>query len=95
MPASPLHSMQSQEQNEPAAAPRHGMSVDVEDYYHAWAITSLIGKEAWQTLPSRVADSTRRILDLFDNRGVKATFFTLGWVAERQPAGARHRRPRA
>lgn len=70
-------------------APRtlhHAMSVDVEDYYHAWAITSLIGKKAWRSLPSRVGDSTRRILDLFDSRGVKATFFTLGWVAERQPA---------
>jgi polysaccharide deacetylase family protein (PEP-CTERM system associated) len=62
------------------------MSVDVEDYYHAWAVTSVIGKEAWPSLPSRVGDSTRRILDLFDRRGIKATFFTLGWVAEQDPA---------
>ncbi|MGI9499564.1 MAG: XrtA system polysaccharide deacetylase [Geminicoccaceae bacterium] len=64
---------------------RHAMSVDVEDYYHAWAITSAVGKEAWPGLPSRVAGSTRRILDLFDAKGIKATFFVLGWVAERQP----------
>ncbi len=70
----------------PVAARHHGMSVDVEDYYHAWAITSVIGREAWPGLPSRVADSTRRILDLFDQRGIKATFFTLGWVAKREPA---------
>jgi len=61
------------------------MSVDVEDYYHAWAITSRIGKAGWQPLPSRVGDSTRRLLDLFDRREIKATFFTLGWVAERHP----------
>lgn len=62
------------------------MSVDVEDYYHAWAITSKIGKQAWSSWPSRVEASTRRLLDLFDERSVKATFFVLGWVAERQPA---------
>lgn len=67
------------------AARHHGMSVDVEDYYHAWAITSLIGKKGWTDWPSRVADSTMRILDLFDSREIKATFFTLGWVAEREP----------
>ncbi|MEZ5935888.1 MAG: DUF3473 domain-containing protein [Alphaproteobacteria bacterium] len=61
------------------------MSVDVEDYYHAWAITSAIGKAGWRDLPSRVADSTMRMLDLFDRRDIKATFFTLGWVAEREP----------
>ncbi|NJO38755.1 MAG: DUF3473 domain-containing protein [Rhizobiales bacterium] len=61
------------------------MSVDVEDYYHAWAITSVIGKAAWADWPSRVAASTRRILDLFERRGIRATFFTLGWVAEREP----------
>lgn len=62
------------------------MSVDVEDYYHAWAITSLIGKEAWSSWPSRVEGSTRRLLDLFERAGVRSTFFVLGWVAKRQPA---------
>jgi polysaccharide deacetylase family protein (PEP-CTERM system associated) len=62
------------------------MSVDVEDYYHAWAITSQIGKAGWADWPSRVADSTLRLLDLFERRGIRATFFTLGWVAEREPA---------
>ena len=64
---------------------RHAMSVDVEGYFHAWAITSRIGKAGWRDWPSRVVDSTRRRLDLFDRHGIKATFFTLGWVAERQP----------
>ena len=63
-----------------------GLSVDVEDYYHAWAITSVIGKSGWPSLPSRVEASTRRLLDLFEQKNVRSTFFVLGWVAERQPA---------
>lgn len=63
-----------------------GLSVDVEDYYHAWAITSVIGKSGWLALPSRVEASTRRLLDLFEEKNVRSTFFVLGWVAERQPA---------
>lgn len=62
-----------------------GLSVDVEDYYHVEAFADRIRPEKWPALPSRVADNTRRVLGLLDRASAKATFFVLGWVAERQP----------
>lgn len=62
------------------------MSVDVEDYFQVWAFSSVISRSAWDGFAPRVDGATRRCLDLFDQYGVKATFFTLGWVAEREPA---------
>lgn len=67
-------------------APRFAMSVDVEDYFQVWAFSSVIDRASWDRYELRVEGVTRRILDLFDRRGAKATFFTLGWVAERAPA---------
>ena len=61
----------------------NAMSVDVEDYFHAQALG--IGPDQWDAMPQRTAASTHRILDMFGEAGVKATFFTLGWVAERHP----------
>ncbi|OYV76597.1 MAG: polysaccharide deacetylase [Chromatiales bacterium 21-64-14] len=61
------------------------MSVDVEDYFQVSAFEKQIPKQSWPTLPSRVERNTRLVLDLFDRCSVKATFFTLGWVAERFP----------
>jgi polysaccharide deacetylase family protein (PEP-CTERM system associated) len=61
------------------------MSVDVEEYFHASALTQVAPLSRWETLPSRVDPTTRRLLDLFAERDVKATFFILGWVAERHP----------
>lgn len=63
----------------------NALSVDVEDYFHVENLTHRISRDQWDAMPLRVEDSTRRILDMFDRRGVKATFFTLGWVAERLP----------
>ena len=65
--------------------PRFAMSVDVEDYFQVWAFSSVIAREDWDGYALRVGDSTRRALDAFDAAGAKATFFTLGWVAERAP----------
>lgn len=62
------------------------MSVDVEDYFQVWAFSDVIRKESWDGFEFRVGDMTRVCLDLFDARGAKATFFTLGWVAERDKA---------
>jgi polysaccharide deacetylase family protein (PEP-CTERM system associated) len=62
------------------------LSVDVEEYFHAWALSPVIRPDDWPRWPSRVEPQTRRILDLFAEAGVSATFFVLGWVAERQPA---------
>ena len=63
----------------------NGLSVDVEDYYHVEAFADRITPAMWPGFPSRVADSTRRLLDILDRFGAKATFFVLGWVADRQP----------
>lgn len=62
-----------------------GMSVDVEDYYHVEAFADRIKPEMWTRFPSRVADNTRRVLELLERFKARATFFVLGWVAEREP----------
>jgi polysaccharide deacetylase family protein (PEP-CTERM system associated) len=67
-------------------APANAMSVDVEDYFQVQAFASIIDRAEWDTIPRRVERNTDRILASFDTAGVKATFFTLGWVAERHPA---------
>lgn len=68
-------------------APRvHAMSVDVEEHFQVSAMEPAVARADWDRHPSRVAANTRRVLDLFDRHGVKATFFTLGWVARRHPA---------
>lgn len=61
------------------------LSVDVEDYFHVEAFHDRISSESWPSHPSRVVDNTRRVLDLLGRHGTKATFFVLGWVAERFP----------
>lgn len=61
----------------------NAMSVDVEDYFQVQALSPVFDRDAWDLQPLRVEANTNRILDLFDRHGVKATFFTLGWVGER------------
>ncbi|HND14022.1 MAG TPA: DUF3473 domain-containing protein [Pseudomonadales bacterium] len=61
------------------------MTVDVEDYFQVSAFEHCVPRSDWQHLPCRVEVNVDRILDLFAENGVKATFFTLGWVAERYP----------
>ncbi len=68
-----------------AAPARFAMSVDVEDYFQVWAFSGAVARARWDEFPLRAEDNTRRLLDLFDAKGAKATFFTLGWVAERAP----------
>ena len=65
---------------------RNALSVDVEDWFQVGAFEKVIDRDAWETLPRRVELNTDRVLALFDEAGVKATFFTLGWVAARHPA---------
>jgi len=64
---------------------KNGLSVDVEDYFHAEAITGRIGRSSWERMQSRVVRNTNRVLDLFSEHRVRATFFVLGWVAARFP----------
>lgn len=65
---------------------RFAMSVDVEDYFQVWAFSDVVERSSWDAYPARVDAATRRVLDLFDRHGAKATFFVLGWVAERAPS---------
>jgi len=64
----------------------NGLSVDVEEWFQVGAFERVIAKSDWDGLDSRVVYNTGKVLDLFGESGVKATFFTLGWVAERYPA---------
>ncbi|MGX7895102.1 XrtA system polysaccharide deacetylase [Tsuneonella sp. HG222] len=61
----------------------NGLSVDVEDWFQVGAFESVIEKDDWPSLADRVERNVHEILDLFDAAEVKATFFALGWVAER------------
>lgn len=65
---------------------RHALSVDVEDWFQVGAFEKVIDKGDWDSLERRVERNTDAVLGLFGETGVKATFFTLGWVAERHPA---------
>ncbi|WP_428531262.1 XrtA system polysaccharide deacetylase [Rhodopila sp.] len=62
------------------------MTVDVEDYFQVQAFAHCIDRSDWTSFPSRVEANTNRILDQFAAAGIAATFFTLGWVAQRCPA---------
>lgn len=61
------------------------MSVDVEEHFQVSAFESKIEREHWQNIPSRVEYNSDRILGMFKDYDVKATFFVLGWIAERHP----------
>ena len=63
----------------------NGLSVDVEDWFQVGAFESVIARDTWDSLECRVEANCDRVLALFDTAGVKATFFTLGWVAARYP----------
>ena len=68
---------------------RNAMSVDVEDYFQVSAFAPYIARADWEHLPCRVERNVDLILALLDESGTKATFFTLGWIAERHPAVVR------
>jgi len=69
---------------------RNAMTVDVEDYFQVSAFAAHIPRESWESIPCRVERNIDRILALLDEKQAKATFFTLGWIAERYPAMVRH-----
>ena len=64
----------------------NALSCDVEDWFQVGAFESTVARESWDGLEARVERNTDRVLDLFARAGVKGTFFTLGWVAERNRA---------
>lgn len=65
---------------------RNAMTVDVEDYFQVSAMEPYVARENWEKTPLRVERNTETVLQLFSDAGIRATFFTLGWVAERCPA---------
>ena len=67
----------------------NAMSIDVEDYYHVSSLEKQIGKSDWPSFPSRISRNVGRVLELLDKRGVRATFFVLGWVADHHPSTVR------
>ncbi|MCM0611819.1 DUF3473 domain-containing protein [Marinobacter sediminum] len=64
---------------------QNALTIDVEDYFQVAALAEAVKYENWSSMEYRVEANTDRILALFEKAGVKATFFTLGWVAERSP----------
>jgi len=63
----------------------NAMTVDVEDYFQVSAFDRVVSRASWGERESRVVGNTQRLLELFDQSGVRATFFVLGWVADRAP----------
>lgn len=69
--------------------PANAMTVDVEDYFQVQALAGRVPRSTWEGIPARVEANVDTILAMFDDAGVKATFFTLGWIAQRHPAVVR------
>src|SRR6478672_751731 len=65
--------------------PLFGEGVDIEEWFHICGVDGPLAFDRWPSLPSRVVETTRRLLDLLARHDVRATFFVLGWVAERHP----------
>lgn len=65
---------------------RNALTIDLEDYYHVSAFRHSVSQEQWNSRESRVERNTDLLLEWFDEAGLKATFFTLGWVAEHNPS---------
>jgi polysaccharide deacetylase family protein (PEP-CTERM system associated) len=64
----------------------NALSIDVEDYFQVSALAPHIARSQWESMPCRVERNVERILELLHESGSRATFFTLGWIAERHPA---------
>src|SRR5579864_5393771 len=63
-----------------------GLSVDVEDYFQVEAFAHRVPRSQWPAFPARVRQNTERVLRLLERNRCRATFFVLGWVAEREPS---------
>jgi polysaccharide deacetylase family protein (PEP-CTERM system associated) len=63
----------------------NALSIDVEDYFHVSAFADRFSRADWETLPQRLEPAMAKLLGLLDAHAVRATFFVLGWVAERYP----------
>jgi polysaccharide deacetylase family protein (PEP-CTERM system associated) len=89
-PASDTSLPSSRSSSAPRPAPRNLFSVDLEDWFHLLELDGAPPPERWDAQPSRIEHNTLRLLELLAAHRVAATFFVLGWVAERFPALVRH-----
>ena len=64
---------------------QNALTIDVEDYFQVAALAEAVRREDWHSMEYRVEANTNRLLSLLDKHDTKATFFTLGWVAEKSP----------
>ena len=64
----------------------NAMTVDVEDYFQVSAFDPYVSRDSWEQYPGRVEENMDRILEMFSRNAIKATFFTLGWIAMKYPA---------
>ena len=69
----------------PTKENKHLLTILVEDYFHVGAFENLIQQRNWQNFEPRYEQNTLKTLDLLDRHNRKATFFVLGWIAERNP----------
>ena len=69
----------------PTKENKHLLTILVEDYFHVGAFENLIQQRNWQNFEPRYEQNTLKTLDLLDRYDTKATFFVLGWIAERNP----------
>ena len=65
---------------------KNALTIDVEDYFHATALSEVISPDDWPNMEYRCEANTDRLLEIFDDAGVKGTFFILGWIVDRSPA---------
>lgn len=75
----------SPEPTNPTVRVQHHFTVDVEEYFQVSAFERHVARDSWDDFSSRLHVGMDRLLDLLDRHAVRATFFTLGWIAERHP----------
>src|SRR5436309_11180204 len=68
-----------------AARPVNALTIDVEDYFQVSALAPYISRDRWDSIPCRVEGNIDVVLGLLREVSAKATFFTLGWIAQRYP----------
>ena len=84
-PAAPAHAPAHLARTVAGGAIVNALSFDVEDYFQVEGFASVIERSHWETYATRVVANTQRVLRLLEAHGVRATFFMLGWIAERHP----------
>src|SRR6516165_4698329 len=69
-----------------ATPARAALTIDVEEWFHSYNVKGVISRKDWDACASRVEHTTMQMLKILANSNVRATFFVLGWVAEKHPS---------